>query len=219
MTLIPSIANANPLALRSVLDELGEGHPVHIDIEDGNFVSNISFGERTLNSIIEYHSGPFDVHLLTTNPGTYLPLLFSHGKKITHICFHIEAGEYPLELLTRIRQHGYKAGLALNMKTSIESLFMLADEIDYLIVMTAEPDGQGNRFRPKSVERIRRIRRMLPSETEIWADGGIGTEELPLLAGCGVDTAILGRAAYTGPNVRETLKKLSGTQANIPTRT
>lgn len=212
MILIPSIANADPLSLRSVLDELGEGHPVHIDIEDGNFVPNITFGERTLNAIVQYHSGPFDVHLLTTNPQNHLPMLFAHNDKVKHISFHVEACAYPLELLAAIRHKGCNTGIALNMKTPVESVFMLADAIDYVLVMTAEPDGQGNRFRPLSLERIRRLRRMLPASVRIWADGGIGKDEIPQLAECGVDTIILGRTAYSGENVRETLKCLLASQ-------
>jgi ribulose-phosphate 3-epimerase len=204
---IPSVASANQL---NILDEIGQfapDQPLHIDIEDGNFIPNITFGMKTVSAIASVWAGPLDAHLLVTNPARYIHPLAGCG--IKRVAFHIEATEYPLEIINQIRGAGVQAGLAFNLKTSLDSLYIFANIIDYVIVMTSEPDNEGQRFRFPACERIKTVRQILPAGKEVWADGGIDAQRLPDVYRAGADTVIMGRGIFGADNPRETFKEMN----------
>lgn len=194
---IPSIASADPLRLREEIQRVSGWPLLHIDIEDGNFVPNITFGERTIRAIASCAKQRLDAHILAYHPRRYLPLLQECGAE--RVAFHIEAARYPLEILGEIRRLGMKAGLALNFATGAEEIAVFSEFVDYVIVMTAEPDGLGQQFYPPILKKIRRLREILPKDKAIWADGGIGKKELALVEEAGADTAIMGRAVFGAP--------------------
>jgi ribulose-phosphate 3-epimerase len=190
----PSIASADPLALRDSLRRMGKIPQLHVDIEDGNFVPNITFGMAAVREIARCTTIPLDAHLLVASPGAYLADLSACG--LAAVAVHYEAADYPLDLLGSIRNTGMRAGMALNFKTSAEALVPFAAALDYVIVMTAEPDARGMRFHPPMAEKIARARALLPEQVEVWADGGIGEVEIPLVAAAGADTVVVGRAVW-----------------------
>ncbi len=190
----PSIASASPLALLDSMQRLGKVQRLHFDIEDGNFVPNITFGLKTVRELLRHAAAPADAHLLVTNPDDYLDDLAACN--ISAVAVHYEALRYPLVPLTAIRRHRMRAGLALNFNTPAEALAPFAAAVDYVIVMTAEPDGGDQRFYPPMLDKIRRLRGILPPEAEVWADGGIGAAELARVAAAGADTAVVGRAIW-----------------------
>ena len=113
MKIIPSIASASQLDLKCQLDRIRDVPYIHIDVEDGNFLPNITFGMKTVKEMAAYSKAELDVHLLTTNPIKYIQELSKSG--ISAVCGHMEALPYPLEFLHEVRQAGMKAGLALNL--------------------------------------------------------------------------------------------------------
>lgn len=203
--ILPSIASADQLCIADEMKRIeGTGY-LHIDIEDGNFLPNITFGMKTVKAVCEGRRFEYDAHLLVTNPERYLDELHQCG--VSKIAFHIEAAPYPLELLNRIRGYGMKAGLALNFKTPVQSVWPFIPALDYVLIMTSEPDGEGCRFYPRMLEKIAEARAMLPAGAELWVDGGIGKEELMKVLAAGADTAVMGRAIWGGGQPRERIRE------------
>lgn len=194
--IIPSVASADPLDLKGEIDRL-EGIPeLHLDIEDGNLVPNITFGLKTVRRISEYAGNKkvLDAHLFVTRPNEWIYDLAECG--IKRLAVPLEPLAYPLETLNRIRQKGMKAGVGLNFATPAEAVLPFLPALDYVIVMTAEPDAMGMRFYPEMLKKIRALSGYFHSGREIWADGGIDKETLPMAAEAGASAVILGRAFF-----------------------
>lgn len=203
----PSIASANPLTLLESLSRLGNVPVLHVDVEDGHFVPNITFGLATIRELAKHVSSELDAHLLVTNPLDYVVPLSELG--FAGIAVHYEAVEYPLEIMALVHDRGMRTGLALNFKTSADALRPFADALDFVVVMTAEPDGEGQRFRPAMLEKIVRIRALLPSWVQIWADGGIDAGWLGEVVAAGADVVVIGRAVWNGEDPAENYRRLS----------
>ena len=196
--ILPSLASANPLMLLEEMRRLGRNQPVHLDIEDGNFVPNITFGLSAVRGIVREAGAPLDAHLLVVHPADYIDELCNLG--ISQIAVHIESDEYPARLLFAIRSRGCRAGLALNLKTQLAEAEPFIDDLDYLLLMTSEPDGRGQMFCPRVLTKIQCARKMLPNCTQLWVDGGIGERELKLVTQSGADVAVIGRALFRAPD-------------------
>ncbi len=191
---IPSMASANQLNLKKSLDSLGKIKKIHFDIEDGNFIDNITFGLRTVRDVLNYTDREADAHLMVTTPGQYIDDLMALGVKA--IAFHVESGIFPAAHLHRIRQLGGRAGLALNFMAPVSALLPYLKDMDYVLLMTSEPDGRGQEFNPWALEKIAEARRLLPERISIVVDGGITEYWLPRVVAAGADTVILGRTLW-----------------------
>lgn len=197
MKIIPSAASADPLRIADELEKI-RGHPtVHIDIEDGNFLPNITFGQKTVRKLTSIEGFEFDLHLLVCQPLLFLQQL--RDCPFSHICFHIEASAYPLREINQIKRMGAKAGIALNFKTGVRELAPFLAAIDYVVIMTAEPDDEDEAFQPAMIEKLKEARAFLPRHIELWADGGISAENIALLKDT-ADTVIMGRAVWNSEN-------------------
>ena len=204
--IVPSIASANPLNLQSELRRLGSYPLLHIDIEDGNFLPNITFGMKTVRAIAAASEAKLDAHLLVTAPKDYIDPLADCG--IAMVSFHIEAAPYPADILNRIRRRGMKAGLAFNFKTSVREALPFVSCLDYVLIMTSEPDDGECLFCSAMLDKIREARSLLPRRISIWTDGGVGEKELPLVAAAGADTVVMGRAVWQADDPQTRLRQL-----------
>ena len=204
--LIPSIASADQLHIADEIDRVKSWDTLHIDIEDGNFVPNITFGEKTVRAIARYAPQQLDGHILANEPGQYLTLFAECG--FGRAAAHLEALPYPLTFLNHARELGMKSGLALNFSTPAEAVLPFSSAMDYVIVMTSEPDGKSQQFFPPILEKISRLREILPPETEIWADGGINESNMRQVTAAGADTLIMGRCVFGSSSPLETLQRL-----------
>ena len=191
---IPSMASTNQLNLKKSLDSLGKIKKIHFDIEDGNFIDNITFGLRTVRDVLNYTDREADAHLMVTTPGQYIDDLMALGVKA--IAVHVESGIFPAAHLHRIRQLGGRAGLALNFMAPVSALLPYLKDMDYVLLMTSEPDGRGQEFNPWALEKIAEARRLLPERISIVVDGGITEYWLPRVVAAGADTVILGRTLW-----------------------
>lgn len=209
MIIIPSIASADQLHIGEQLKDIGLDNGVHIDIEDGNFVPNISFGMKTVKAISKVYKGEKDAHLFVNCPIAYIEELVACG--IDRIAFQIEAEMYPARTLNRIRSKGGKAGVGINMNTPISTLEMFVDLIDYIIVMTSEPDDMGEKYNARSPMRIAEVRKAVLPGTEIWVDGGISAEQIGDVIKAGADRVIMGREVFTALDPAARLKELEAT--------
>ena len=203
--IIPSITCANPLCYGEEIRRLGDCPYLHIDIEDGNFIPNITFGMKSIRAVASVTKARMDAHLMTTYPDDYIDDLAALG--VSAICFHIECAPYPLQYINKIKALGMRAGLAVNLKTSLDELKMFAQDIDYLLVMTGEADYGTLDFHGAALERVKQARAMLPDSVELWVDGGVGQAQLGRLVECGADTAVMGRAVFQSPDPAATIKE------------
>lgn len=191
----PSLASAHPLTLGESLARLN-ALPVgtlHIDIEDTSFISNITFGMKTVSAIAGATHHALSFHLMVANPRRWLEWIAPLTP--AWVFFHAEALANPAGDLAAIRHIGAKAGLAFNPVTPVEHYEYLRESLDALLIMTSEPDGQGQRFIPAMMNKAARAARLFP-DAAIWADGGVDLAVAPALLRDGVEHLVLGRALF-----------------------
>jgi ribulose-phosphate 3-epimerase len=206
--IIPSIASANPLAYGEAIESLGGCLSLHIDMEDGNFIPNITFGLKTVRAIrAAYPDLILNAHLMVANPAYYIEDLAALG--IRELAIHLEALPYPLAVLNKARSLGLTSGLALNFATPVASIAPFIREIDFLLLMTSEPDNRGELFHPSAPARISQAASLLGPQKPVWVDGGIGEAEIPIIRDAGAAIAIMGRAIFSAPNPADKLSQLT----------
>lgn len=205
--IIPSLASADQLDLKGAIDSLPKVKQLHMDIEDGNFIPNITFGMRTVRAVAAYSQKDLDVHLMVARPEQYLEdLLALHVKGV---CIHAEAVQYPAVALGKIRGGGARAGLAFNLQAPVEIAGIYAEWLDYVLLMTAEPDSEEQRFNPYALSRIAHARSVLPARVQIVVDGGVSSERLPQVIAAGADCVVMGRAIWGAPHPQEAYERLT----------
>ena len=173
---------------------------VHVDVMDGHFVPNITFGPATCAAIRPHIKGVMDVHLMVAPVDSYLEAFAKTGADV--ISVHLEAGPHIHRSLQAIRSFGAKAGLALNPGTSLGDVEYLLDMVDLICVMTVNPGFGGQKFIHSQIEKVRGLRKMIgerPIHIEI--DGGITPETAPLVVVAGADVLVAGSAVFKGGSV------------------
>ena len=207
MKVLPSLAAADPLRLGYELDRIREWPSLHVDIEDGNFTPNITFGLRTLNAVCAHATNSeIDVHLMVTDPLSWLEHLAD--KPVKRVAAHIEALPFPMQFINRAHALGMRAGLALNIGSPGTLTEPFWDLVDYILVMTSEPDSAGeNLYRP-ALKKAAEIATHLPAEVELYADGGLNVESLVELNRAGAAGAVMGRHVFSSADPLGTLTAL-----------
>ena len=170
---------------------------VHVDVMDGHFVPNLTFGPPAVKAFRPHVTTVMDVHLMIAPVDPYIAAYAEAGADI--ITAHLEAGPHIHRTLQAIRASGARAGLALNPGSGIEPVEYLLDMVDLICVMTVNPGFGGQKFIASQIDKVRRLRAMIgdrPIHIEI--DGGITTETAPLMAAAGADVLVAGSAVFTG---------------------
>ena len=173
---------------------------VHVDVMDGHFVPNITFGPATCGAIRPHIKGTMDVHLMIAPVDPYIEAFAKAGADV--ISAHLEAGPHIHRTLQAIRGAGVKAGLAINPGTPIDALIHLLDMIDLVCVMTVNPGFGGQKFIHSQVAKVAKLRSLIgdrPIHIEI--DGGVTIETAPLVAAAGADVLVAGSAVFKGGSV------------------
>ena len=205
--ILPSLASADQLDLKRAIDSVPGASQIHMDIEDGNFIPNITFGMRTVRAVSAYCGAKsIDAHLMVTNPGQYIEELLDLPTK--SIAFQVEATNYPAIFLQKIRRGGMRAGLAFNLQTSIEIAKIYEETLDYVLIMTAEPDAEGQKFNPYAISKIARAKSLLPERIKIIVDGAISPDLLPEVISAGADAAVMGRAVWDAEDPQQRYREL-----------
>ena len=174
---------------------------VHVDVMDGHFVPNLTFGPPLCAAIRKHITTVMDVHLMIAPVDPYIQAYADAGADI--ITAHMEAGPHSHRTMQAIRAAGCKAGIALNPCTPAESIEYLLDMVDLVCVMTVNPGFGGQKFIHSQVEKTRKLRAMIgdrPIHIEI--DGGITPETAPLMAAAGADVLVAGSAVFKGGSVQ-----------------
>ena len=170
---------------------------VHVDVMDGCFVPNISFGFPVLRAVRRATQKPLDVHLMIIEPERYIARFAHDGAD--WVTFHLEATDDALHCVHLIRESGAKVGVSIKPKTPVESLRPILGEVDMVLVMSVEPGFGGQKFIPESLDRIRELRRMaeeLNPELLIEVDGGISSENAHLLYEAGANVLVAGSSVF-----------------------
>ncbi|MEQ1941884.1 ribulose-phosphate 3-epimerase [Mesorhizobium sp. VNQ89] len=170
---------------------------IHLDVMDGHFVPNITFGPPVIKAIRNRTDRPFDCHLMIAPADPYLPAFADAGCDI--ITVHAEAGPHLDRSLQTIRSLGKRAGVSLNPATPESVIEYVLDRLDVVLVMTVNPGFGGQSFIPSMVNKVRRIREMIGTRPiEIEIDGGVTPETAPLLSAAGATVLVAGSAIFKG---------------------
>lgn len=180
-----------------------EADIIHLDVMDGTFVPNISFGFPVVEAIAAKAEKPMDAHLMIVNPGKYIERFAKVG--VDMLSFHFEAaGEESLSLIQRIHSYDVKAGIAINPDVPVEKIFHLLSEVDYVLIMSVFAGFGGQKFIPESLERIRRVKAELGHLGEehvmIEVDGGVGPSNAAALREAGADILVAGSSVFKAPD-------------------
>ena len=201
----PSILSADFARLGDEIAMLEEGGAdwVHVDVMDGRFVPNITYGAKVIETVRRVSELPMDVHLMVVEPERYFEDFIDACA--TGLTVHAEVAPHLQRQLSRIRELGAAAGVALNPSTSLTAIENVLDDMDLLLVMTVNPGFGGQQFIPHSLEKIGRARRLLDaagSRAVLEVDGGISRETISQFWRAGADTFVAGNAVFSADDPR-----------------
>jgi ribulose-phosphate 3-epimerase len=187
---------------------------IHLDVMDGHFVPNLTFGPPIIRAVRGASHKPFDAHLMVSNPDHLLELYQKAGTDI--ITVHAEVCQHLDRTLSRIRELGCRAGVSLNPHTSEDCLRYVLDRIDLILVMSVNPGFGGQTFIPTVVDKITRIRDMLGDrDVDIEVDGGITPETAPLVVAAGATALVAGSAVFKGGSVESYRQNIQAIRESV----
>lgn len=181
----------------------------HLDIMDGVFVPNISFGFPVVKQVKKLAHKPLDVHLMIVDPDRYLERFKAEGADILTV--HYEACTHLHRTVSQIRALGMKAGVSLNPHTSVELLNDILEDVDLVLIMSVNPGFGGQKFIKNSLKKIARLKEMIAAKgcnTLIEVDGGVDTSNAQLLYDAGVDVLVAGNAVFGASDPADVISKL-----------
>lgn len=199
----PSILSADfaRLADEIAMCQAGGADWIHVDVMDGRFVPNLTFGAKVIETVRRLTDLPLDVHLMVVEPERYFEDFVAAGA--SGLTIHTEVSPHLHRQLTRIRELGARAGAAINPGTPLEAVQEVTCELDLLLIMSVNPGFGGQKFIRGSIDRIRRARRLLAntgSRAVLEVDGGINRETIQECWRAGADTFVAGNAIFSAPD-------------------
>jgi len=207
----PSILSADFSNLSKAIEtcDLGGADQIHIDIMDGHFVPNLTFGPQIVKDIRKLTDLPFDVHLMIENPENYIPHFADAGADF--ITVHVEACSDPAEVIRLIKDNNVKSGITLRPGTSLDTIADYLTEVDLILVMSVDPGFGGQGFIPDMLERVVDVRRSIDGIKsnhipEISVDGGVKLFNAKEIAEKGADILVAGSAIFKTDDPISTIK-------------
>jgi len=216
--LAPSILSADfgRLAEEVARVEAGGADLIHVDVMDGHFVPNLTVGPAIVAALKRSTALPLDVHLMITEPDRYLEAFISAGAAMLTV--HVEVLPHLHRTLTKIRELGAKAGVAINPSTPVSSIADVTSVVDHVLVMSVNPGFGGQTFIPHSLEKVRATRQLLQQATRdasIGVDGGVDLENAAALVAAGATILVAGAAIFNTPNPTEAARALKRAAAPV----
>jgi ribulose-phosphate 3-epimerase len=182
---------------------------LHVDVMDGRFVPNITVGLPVVNAISRATRLPIDSHLMIVEPGRYAEQFVKAGSQMVSV--HVEADPHVHRTLTAIRAAGAQAGVAINPGTPLSALDEALKFADYVLLMSVNPGFGGQKFIPESLDKVRRLRKMIDErglKARIEIDGGIDAENVAEVASAGAEIIVSGSAIFGAPDPAVALREL-----------
>lgn len=181
---------------------------LHLDVMDGHFVPNLTYGPVVIQRLRELTELPFEAHLMISDPARYADDFLKAGCNL--LTFHLEAVPEPRPLIEQIRGKGAAVGLAINPKTPVESLEPFLDAADLVLVMSVEPGFGGQKFIRSALDKLRWLRSRVPRKTLLSVDGGIEHETIAETAGAGATVFVVGSAIFDRDEYGPAIQELTG---------
>ncbi|MBS4027571.1 MAG: ribulose-phosphate 3-epimerase [Ignavibacteriales bacterium] len=207
----PSILNADFTNLRSQIQQLEQGGAdwIHLDVMDGKFVPNITFGTPVISSIRKITKLPLDAHLMVENADAHLESFARAG--CNHITVHVEACPHLYRTIQTIKKLGMKAGVTLNPATSALAISEIISEVDIVLVMTVEPGFGGQEFISGQIVKVETLGEMIRqtnSNAELVVDGGVNEKNIQLLVEAGATVFVAGYSIFGKENIVNAVRTL-----------
>jgi ribulose-phosphate 3-epimerase len=207
----PSVLSANFLNLEADIDMINrsEADWFHVDVMDGVFVPNISFGFPVLKALQKTAKKPLDVHLMIVDPDKFIPAFKDAGAQILSV--HLEACTHLHRTVQNIHQAGMKAGVAINPHTPISQLEDIIADIDLVCLMSVNPGFGGQKFIENTFEKVKRLKQLIQqknSKALIEIDGGVDLNNYKKLVECGANVLVAGNTVFSSANPTGTIQLL-----------
>ncbi len=191
-----------------IIEDAGSQY-LHIDVMDGVFVPNISFGAPVYKCVRKTSTMVFDVHLMIVEPERYIEDFVKAGADIVN--FHVEATKNPKAVIEKIKGYGVKAGITIKPKTDVSAIIPYLSDVDLVLVMTVEPGFGGQKLMPKCLSKITELKKLKEEKGytyEIEVDGGVGIKNIHEVMESGVDVVVAGSAVFGAEDIAEAAKDL-----------
>ena len=204
----PSVLSADFGRLAEELQELkiSKADVIHLDLMDGHYVPNLSFGFPLVKRIRELTDLPLDAHLMVTNPADYIDRLADIG--VQWISFHQETEYHVHRQIQRIKDHGIKAGLAINPGTGVDTIQTVLSELDFVLLMSVNPGYSGQKFIPNVFSKIKLLRQDYGFVGNIEVDGGVNSDNAPLLIRDGADMLVSASYIFASKSYKTAINSL-----------
>ena len=205
----PSILSADFVNFERDFATIADADGIHVDVMDGHFVPNLTFGTGMVKRMQEITKLPLDVHLMIEKPNLWAPKYAELG--VFSVTFHFEACSDALATAKAIRSSGSRAGVAIKPGTPVSAIEDLLEHFDQILVMSVEPGFGGQSFMTSSLEKISTLRNLLDrsgSQTWLQVDGGIDLQTISLAAGAGADTFVAGSSVFGTPDRNAMINQL-----------
>jgi len=207
----PSLLSSDFVNLEKEIKMLNKSQAdwIHLDIMDGHFVPNITFGMPVIRAIKRVAQKPLDVHLMIAKPERYIADFKNAGADCLSV--HWEACPHLHRTIHQIKELDMLAGVAINPHIPVSLLEDIINDVDFVVLMSVNPGFGGQRFIPNSFKRIKELKKLIDkqkSDAMIEVDGGVDLDNAPLLVNAGVDILVAGNTVFSSANPQETIKEL-----------